>query len=100
MGERNRACFRRLINDAKLAVGNLVLKYVSRASVAVPFVIAVDFAVAAIAAMLGDRFTAVTGCWIWGAGRRWPLSELSPILGDGLRVRRRRYWTGGRSSAW
>jgi hypothetical protein len=26
--------------------------------------------------------------------------ELSPILGDGLRVRRRRYWTGGRSSAW
>jgi hypothetical protein len=26
--------------------------------------------------------------------------ELSPILGDGLRVRRRRYWTSGRSSAW
>src|SRR5215510_7022651 len=26
--------------------------------------------------------------------------ELSPIFGDGLRVRRRWYWTGGRSSAW
>jgi len=26
--------------------------------------------------------------------------ELSPIFGDGLRVRRRRYWTGGRLSAW
>ena len=65
--------FRGLINDAKSAVGNLVLKYVARASVAVPFVIAVGFAVAAIAAMLVERFGAVTGCWIngWGAGRHW-----------------------------
>jgi hypothetical protein len=35
--------FRGLINDAKSAVGNLVLKYVARASVAVPFGIAVGF---------------------------------------------------------
>jgi hypothetical protein len=60
--------FRGLINDAKLAVGNLVLKYVARASVAVPFVIAVAFAVAAIAAMLVERFGAVTGCWIMAGG--------------------------------
>jgi hypothetical protein len=60
--------FRGLINDAKSAVGNLVLKYVARASVAVPFVIAVGFAVAAIAAMLVDRFSAVTGCWIMAGG--------------------------------
>ena len=60
--------FRGLINDAKSAVGNLVLKYVARASVAVPFVIAVGFAVAAIAAMLVERFGPVTGCWIMAGG--------------------------------
>jgi hypothetical protein len=60
--------FRGLINDAKSAVGNLVLKYVARASVAVPFVIAVGFAVAAIAAMLVERFGGVTGCWIMAGG--------------------------------
>jgi hypothetical protein len=60
--------FRGLINDAKSAVGNLVLKYVARASVAVPFVIAVGFAVAAIASMLVERFGAVTGYWIVAGG--------------------------------
>ena len=60
--------FRGLINDAKSAVGNVVLKYVARASVAVPFVIAVGFTVAAIAAMLVERFGAVTGCWIMAGG--------------------------------
>ena len=60
--------FRGLINDAKSAVGNLVLKYVARASVAVPFGIAVGFAVAAIAAMLVERFGPVTGCWIMAGG--------------------------------
>jgi heme exporter protein D len=60
--------FRGLINDAKSAVGSLVLKYVARASVAVPFVIAVGFAVAAIASMLVERFGPVTGCWILAAG--------------------------------
>ncbi|RPI31563.1 MAG: hypothetical protein EHM67_17635, partial [Hyphomicrobiaceae bacterium] len=60
--------FRGLINDAKSAVGNLVLKYVARASVAVPFGIAVGFAVAAIAAMLVERFGPVTGCWIMVGG--------------------------------
>jgi hypothetical protein len=60
--------FRRLINDAKSAVGNLVLKYVARASVAVPFLIAVGFAVAAIASMLVERLGAVTGYWIVAGG--------------------------------
>ena len=60
--------FRGLINDAKSAVGNLILKYLARASVAVPFVIAVAFAVAAIAAMLVERFGPVTGCWILAGG--------------------------------
>jgi hypothetical protein len=55
---------RGLINDAKSAVGNLVLKYFARAAVAVSFLIAVGFAVAAIASMLVERFGAVTGYWI------------------------------------
>ena len=59
---------RGLINDAKSAVGNLVLKYVARASVAVPFVVAVGFAVAAIASMLVERFGAATGYWIVAGG--------------------------------
>jgi hypothetical protein len=36
--------FAGLINQAKSAASHLVLKYVARASVAVPFVIAVGFA--------------------------------------------------------
>jgi hypothetical protein len=60
--------FRGLIDDAKLAVGNLVLKYIARASVTVPFLIAVGFAVAAIASMLAERFGAVTGYWIVAGG--------------------------------
>jgi hypothetical protein len=47
---------RGLINDAKSAAGAVVAKYAVRASAAVPFVIALGFAVAAIAAMLVDRF--------------------------------------------
>ena len=56
--------FRGLIYNAKSAVGNFVLNYVARASVAVAFVIAVGFAVAAVATMLVERFGGVTGCWI------------------------------------
>lgn len=41
--------FQGLINSAKTAVSSLILKYVARASVAVPFVIALGFALAAIA---------------------------------------------------
>jgi hypothetical protein len=42
--------FQGLINNAKSAVSGLVLKYVARASVAVPFVIALGFALAALTA--------------------------------------------------
>ena len=51
--------FRGLINDAKAAAGSLVGKYLVRASVAVPFIVAIGFAVAAITLMLVDRFGAI-----------------------------------------
>jgi hypothetical protein len=57
-----------LINDAKAAVSHLVLRYVARASVAIPFVLALGFAVGAIAVMLVERFGHVTGYWIMAGG--------------------------------
>jgi hypothetical protein len=48
--------FAGLINQAKSAVSGLVVKYVARASVVVPFVIAAGFALAAITVMLVERF--------------------------------------------
>jgi hypothetical protein len=60
--------FRGLINDAKSAAVSLVAKYLARASVAVPFLIAAGFAVAAIAHMVIDRFGAIAGCWLLAAG--------------------------------
>ena len=60
--------FRRLINQVKNAVTGLVLTYVARASVAVPFVIAFGFTVAAITAMLVERFGAMTAYWMMAGG--------------------------------
>jgi len=60
--------FRGLINDAKSAAGSLLAKYLARASVAVPFVIALGFATAAITIMLVDRFGAITAYWIVAFG--------------------------------
>jgi hypothetical protein len=60
--------FRGLINDAKSAAASVLVKYLARASVAVPFVIAIGFAIAAIAHMLIERFGAVAGCWLLAAG--------------------------------
>ena len=60
--------FAGLINDAKAAVSHLVLRYVARASVAIPFVLALGFTVAAIAVMLVERFGHVTGYWIMAGG--------------------------------
>ena len=60
--------FAGLINDAKAAVSHLVLRYVARASVAIPFVLALGFAVAAIAVMLVEHFGHVTGYWIMAGG--------------------------------
>ena len=60
--------FRGLINDAKSAAGSLVSKYVARASVAVPFVIALGFAMAALAAWLVNLYGYVTGYLIMAGG--------------------------------
>jgi hypothetical protein len=54
------------MNQAKDAVSALVLKYVARASVAVPFVIALGFAIAAVSVMLVEHFGHVTAYWIMG----------------------------------
>jgi len=63
--------FRALINDAKSAATSaasaLVVKYLARASVAVPFIIAVGFAIAAITHLVVNRFGAVAGCWLLAA---------------------------------
>jgi hypothetical protein len=60
--------FAGLINQAKSAAAHLVLRYVARASVAVPFVIAVGFALAAITVMLVERFGHVTAYWLLAGG--------------------------------
>ncbi len=60
--------FAGLINQAKSAVTGLLLKYVARASVAIPFVIALGFALAAITAMLVERFGHIAGYWMVAGG--------------------------------
>jgi hypothetical protein len=60
--------FRGLINDAKAAATSVIGRYVARASVAIPFVIALAFAMAAITVMLVQRFGHVTVYWLMAAG--------------------------------
>jgi preprotein translocase subunit SecY len=60
--------FRGVINDAKSAAGSLIAKYLARVSVAVPFLAALGFATAAIAAMLVERFGSVAGYWMVAGG--------------------------------
>lgn len=60
--------FRGLINDAKAAASSIVLKYVARASVAVPFVIAVGFGLAATTVFLVERYGQQTAYWIMAGG--------------------------------
>jgi hypothetical protein len=60
--------FAGVINQAKAAASGLLLKYVARASVAVPFVIALGFALAALTVMLVERFGQVTAYWLLAAG--------------------------------
>jgi hypothetical protein len=60
--------FAGLINQAKSAASHLVLKCVARASVAVPFVIAAGFAIAAITVMLVERFGPVMAYWLVAGG--------------------------------
>jgi hypothetical protein len=60
--------FRGLLNDAKSAVSSIVLKYVARASVAVPFVIALGFGLAATTVMLAERYGHQTAYWMMAGG--------------------------------
>ena len=60
--------FAGLINQAKSAASHLILKYVARASVAVPFLIAAGFSLAAITVMLVERFGHVTAYWLVAGG--------------------------------
>jgi hypothetical protein len=56
--------FAGLINQAKSGASHLVLKYMARASVAVPFVIAAGFGLAAVTVMLVERFRHVMAYWL------------------------------------
>ena len=60
--------FAGLVNQAKAAVSSLLLKYVARASVAIPFVIGLGFALAAITLMLVERFGHVVAYWTMAGG--------------------------------
>jgi hypothetical protein len=60
--------FRGLINDAKSAAGEVVLRQMARASVAVPFLVAIGFATAAVTIMLVQRFGSVAAYWMVAAG--------------------------------
>jgi uncharacterized membrane protein len=60
--------FAGLVREAKAAASGLLLKYVARASVAVPFAIALGFALAATTVMLVQSFGQVTAYWIMAAG--------------------------------
>jgi hypothetical protein len=60
--------FAGLINQAKSAASGLVLTYVARASVAIPFLVAGAFALAAITVMLVERFGQVTAYWLVAGG--------------------------------
>lgn len=60
--------FAGLINQAKAAATRLVLQYVARASVAVPFLIALGFALAAITLMLVQRFGHTAAYWMMAGG--------------------------------
>jgi hypothetical protein len=60
--------FRSLINDAKAAVSSFVDRYLARASVAVPFVIAFGFGTAGAALGLTARFGATNAFFMMAAG--------------------------------
>jgi uncharacterized membrane protein len=60
--------FRGLINDAKSAASSIILKYVARASVAVPFVISLGFGLAAATMMLAERYGQQNAYWMMAGG--------------------------------
>jgi hypothetical protein len=57
-----------LIKDARLAAVSLLDRYLARASVAVPFIVALGFATAALSLDLAARFGASNAFWIMAAG--------------------------------
>jgi hypothetical protein len=77
--------FRGLINDAKSAAGAMIGKYVARASVAVPFIIAAGFAVAAITLLLVDRFGAIRAYFMVAGG----FTAIGIIAGLAVKVKER-----------
>lgn len=60
--------FQSSIDDAKSAAGSLIAKHLARASVALPFLVALGFATAAITHILVDRFGEVNAYWVMAAG--------------------------------
>jgi len=60
--------FRGVINSAKNAASNLAVKYLARASVAVPFVLAAGFALAGLTVLLSQRFGSLTAYWVMATG--------------------------------
>ncbi len=60
--------FRTLINDAKSAAGSVVAKYAVRASVAVPFLVAAGFGIAALTLVLVERYGSLTAYGIMAGG--------------------------------
>ena len=60
--------FKVLINDIKSAAASFLGTYLARASVAVPFLVALGFATAAIALELTERFGARNALWILAGG--------------------------------
>ena len=75
--------FRGLINNAKSAVSSVILKYVARASVGVPFVIAGGFALAAGTLMLVERYGHVFAYWLMAGG----LAAVGVIAALAVRVK-------------
>ncbi len=57
-----------LINDAKSAAASVAAKYAARASVALPFLIALASATLAVTLMLSERFGAINALWIVAGG--------------------------------
>jgi hypothetical protein len=60
--------FKGLINDVKAAAASFVAIYLARVSVAVPFLVALGFATAAIALELTERFGARNALWMLAGG--------------------------------
>jgi hypothetical protein len=75
--------FAGVINQAKAAASGLVLKYVARASVAIPFIIALGFALAALTVMLVQNFGSVTAYWLMAGG----LAAIGVIAAIGVSVK-------------